>query len=107
MFKEEAKASRFNEGFVRHHEDRFETNALFANVALGPCLGALPNTANCLKVGFIEAVFIAFLDDAIMVDVECDLRRVIICCSICVLVILNILKEFEYKSSFASVQALC
>lgn len=77
MFEEERIVAGLYVGFMGHHEDRFEPNALFANIGLRGRLGALANVADSCEIHLVEAILVTLLHNTIVVKVKGDLRRLI------------------------------
>lgn len=104
MLKVEGKVRGPDVDLPCSHEHGLESDALFANVALGTSLRALPYAAYGLEVLWSEAVFVAFDNDAMRVNLKAYEWRDACCSGLCVVVVVGVLKELENETRIACVE---
>lgn len=104
MGEGEAKVTRLYLCFIRHFENRFETDALLADVCLWAMLGASTNIAYCREMFPGEAIFVAFDGYVIGIDLEKDERLFSSLSGFRKFVVLAILQQLEHKSGRIAVQ---
>ena len=103
MLEVEGEIPRLNMDLPRSHKHRFESDSFLADVALGACLGALPNTADGSQVLLLETVLIAINDNAVLEDLKTNQWLLAQLCGSGVVVVFGILKKFKNKSGTAVV----
>jgi len=92
VLKVEREVSRLNVDVICHHENRLEADAFLPNIVPCPFLGAFPYTTYRYEVLWSEAVFVAFHDNPIRIDVERYGRGFFMLFSFVVPVVIAVLK---------------